>query len=192
MPNKNNPLQNPLAKIIEFKTIFNEEIFDEGYEVVCSDPNFVTKDVPRGGVIRLGANSNTGVYYLRFYMPNAADIPSAELNNYKDKIIMVYCMKPWTYNGVVTTGYDPINYDGFADFTTLAELNTTRNEITGRSFSDRLKEWITQTSISSGSNAASLPAGNKTLSFTLIGKTTRNRDKMKTFTIQLNHYKPIR
>ncbi len=191
MPNLNNPLQNPLTTVFDFKTLFNDEIFEEGYEVICNDPSYTTKDVPKGGVIRLGANSFSGVYYLRFYMPNASDIPQGEEHIYDGKMIMTYSLKPWTYNGVVTTGYDPVNYDGFADILTSTELSATKNEMTGRSFTDRLKEWVTGTAIAGTATASSLPSGLKTITFTVLGKTTRARNKIKTFKIDFTHTKPV-
>lgn len=191
MPNLNKPLENPLSTVFDFKTLFNDEIFDEGYEVTCNHPTYTTNDVSRGGVIRLGANGNTGVYYLRFYMPNSPDIPDAEINSYDGKMIMTYSLKPWTYNGVATSGYIPANYDGYADITSSAELAATKNEITSRSYKDRLKEWVTQTAIAGSSTANSLPSGLRTISFTVIGKTTRARNKIKTFTIDFTHTKPV-
>ncbi len=191
MPNLNKPLENPLATVFDFKTLFNDEIFDEGYEVTCNHPTYTTNNVSRGGVIRLGANGNTGVYYLRFYMPSAPDVPADEADLYAKKMIMTYSLVPWTYNGVATSGYIPDNYDGFADITSSSELAAGKNEMTGRSYKDRLKEWVTQTAIAGSSNANSLPSDLRKITFTVIGKTTKNRNKIKTFAIDFTHTKPV-
>lgn len=189
MANLNKPLENPLAKVFDLKTLFNEEIFDEGYEITCSEPGFISTNIKRGGVIRLGANGNVGVYYLRFYMPGEADIPANEQEQYKNKMIMTYCFDPYLYNGVPVGGYNPANYDGFADFTQHNELAFNLEIGTKRVFQDRLKEWVTKTSIPVGGNAASLPTASRSINFTMIGRTTQVRKKMKTFTIDFNHIK---
>ncbi len=172
----NNPLSNSFAKTFTFSTMFNESPIQETYTITSTDPTFNKTIAPQGGAIPVGRDGKSKIYYLRFYLPDAPDIPPASVSAFDKKMIMVYSFRDYQ------TG---IWYD-YTDREGLSDGNTEPGSGSETEFEDAIVEWIT------GRSIFSIPSGtyNKTLWFSVYGKTTKALNKTKYIQIRFSHVQP--